>query len=258
MPTTRIIGTIISLAMFFAYSPVKAAGNSNAGLLSAQLISNGHSFNLPVQARLSNARPAPYNQKLVIAAYNKNLYLSSGAQALKLSAAASGINEQIISNGITVDAIAATGNTNVAKLNLKLTVTDANNHETTLLQIDVSKLQTSSSYDLVFPSFITTAGAASFGNITVSGQLIAGTSSAPVSYSGSPDVNYPLYSSPDLTITLNNQLVELLISCTIGSVGCEDTPVSISTQAVNINFNNANIAGKLFTGQIVIGETRAE
>lgn len=75
-----------------------------------------------------------------------------------------------------------------------------------------------------------------------------------LTFSGEAAANTVLFSSPTVDVTLDKQTFADLISC---GPKCTTTPVSITTDAIDISLHNAPLFGRTVSGDIVIGETSA-
>ena len=90
-------------------------------------------------------------------------------------------------------------------------------------------------------------------NLKIFGSLV-GTST--LTYSGSAAPNTVIYDSPTVTITLNKQITEQVITCTVPG-GCVTKVYAITVAALDISLNKANIDGHKVTGDIVLGQSEA-
>ncbi len=119
------------------------------------------------------------------------------------------------------------------------------------LSLTASDIRSSSEASYVFgmnKGFL--AGDASFGSLKIGGALIG----RELTFSGGAAANTVLLSTPTVEVTLNKQVPADLISC---GRKCTTTPISVTTDAIDINFHNAPLFGHMISGDIVIGETSA-
>ena len=92
-------------------------------------------------------------------------------------------------------------------------------------------------------------GDASFHSLTVTGALVDGDT---LTFSGDAAPDTVLYKSSTVTITLDEQTLLLPPAATGGIVG-----PSITTDAIDIQFNHAKYGGQTITGNFAIGQSSA-
>ena len=118
------------------------------------------------------------------------------------------------------------------------------------LSIDATGIHSDSSSSFVFgPNRGFIAGDASFQSLAITGQLVGGKT---LTFSGDAAPNTVIYSSPTVTITLDEQQLLLPPAASGGTIG-----PSIMTDAIDIHFNNAKFAGHTISGHFDIGQSSA-
>jgi len=85
----------------------------------------------------------------------------------------------------------------------------------------------------------------------ITGSLLGGMT---LTYSGTPPANYVLFSNAEVSITLNEQ-VATTATCTVGQE-CTVTD-GIQVVAVHVALTNADIAGRIVSGDFFLGEAQA-
>ena len=262
--SSRLI-LISGLLSGFFMAPVTAASStaSSATALSAHINSAGIATGSGSIAYLQNNAP-PYNQTKALPQVSKSVAFMPVYPTPTISVSASGLKSHIASNGLQIDSTSAEADVtiNSATITLALNPPPPKNAlmpmPQSFLTISVNKVNTASSFNQVFPSFITPTGSTSIGSLVLSGSLL--NSSVPIEFKGNPSVNYVLFENQNVMVTLNRQMIAALVSCNMvpGGGGCQTIPSSISTAAIDIVLNNALIAGQSVSGEIIIGNTTAQ
>jgi hypothetical protein len=118
------------------------------------------------------------------------------------------------------------------------------------LLISATRVHASASYRVVRGATLV-SGTASFDQLMITGALLGGMT---LTYSGIPPVNHRLFSNAEVTITLNEQ-VPTTATCTVGQE-CTITD-GIQVVAVHVALTNADIAGRVVSGDLFVGEAQA-
>jgi hypothetical protein len=226
--------------------------SSSADSFTGSLKADGFTTTVAPFAPVSGSAPPAYDQAKT-AAYFDHLYeltpsefndLSLQVQARQMFNAAS-------SAGLGVDQIGANGTADLSSANLLLTDTVGLTGPTVLgLSVAATGVHSDSNSSLVFgPNRGFLAGDASFQSLTITGALVNGRT---LTFSGDAKPDTVLYSSPTVTITLDEQTL-LLPPATTGSV----IGPMISTDAIDIHFNGVNLIGNTISGHFDIGQSSA-
>lgn len=169
----------------------------------------------------------------------------------------SNIHSEVKNSGIGVDSETSESTASVGRASLMLNLNPPPPTAVVpqpYLQVTGANFTSSADFSTVFPSFTSASGTSSVQNLKIFGALV-GTSI--LSYSGSAAPNTVIYDSPTVTITLNKQITEELITCTVPD-GCTTKVFGITVAALDISLNKANIDGHKVTGDIVIAQTKAQ
>jgi hypothetical protein len=118
------------------------------------------------------------------------------------------------------------------------------------LLISATRVHASASYRVVRGSTLV-SGTASFDQLIITGSLVGGMT---LNYSGIPPANHVLFRNAEVTITLNEQ-VPTTATCTVGQE-CTITD-GIQVVAVHVALTNADIAGRIVSGDFFLGEAQA-
>jgi hypothetical protein len=159
------------------------------------------------------------------------------------------------SPGIGVDTLSASATAAIGSATISLT--DPLVASPVLLGLSASAtfIRSGSSASYVFgPNQGFLAGDASFGSLTISGSLVGFKT---LTFSGDAAPNTVLFQSSTVTITLDKQtLSDFLPPVAAGAVP-PVSPNRITTDALDIQLNNASVGGQLVTGDIRLGESSA-
>lgn len=170
------------------------------------------------------------------------------------TANASMLRSHVVSSGIKLDSVSASGQSAIAAANLQI----ANPPGPTgapppvpFLTVVAGDVATSANYAKVFPSSVSVSGSASFGSLSISGSLVG---NSVITYSGSASKNTVLYQSATITITADEQMVTGTISCP----PCQFMPAAIKVHGLDIKLDHALIDGRPVSGDIALGAASAE
>jgi hypothetical protein len=252
--TLAITGALTALAA----TPVMAGSldASMADALSAQFTAQGFSTTLPALASVQGSAPPSYNKQDSLPGYNKILNIAHKLESPPaLYAHLTGIWDHVMGSGIGVDSHGSEGDTKIATAALSLNLNPP--PSTTMLvplQISATGVQASANYNVVVPRPALVSGTANFGDLTITGSLLGGNT---LTYSGTPPANHILFSNDEVSITLNEQVIEATtVTCVVGQ-GCTIIPGGIYVAAVHVALTNANIFGRIVSGDFFLGEAQA-
>jgi hypothetical protein len=201
--------------------------------------------------------PRPYNKTVRVAKINKSAAIVEGSLPIPtFFLDASGIKSHAASQGIAIDSVSAEGDAAIKSLNLMISLNPpppgASPLPLPFLALSGTAIASSANFSRVFPGTPVVTGSAEFGSLSIIGSLIGYQT---LTYAGSAPKNTVIYQSPTVTITLNKEVVAGVISC---QLRCAFTPSGITTRAVDISLNNADIRGSAVTGDIAIAESAAQ
>jgi hypothetical protein len=207
-------------------------------------------------ASVAGSAPPPYDEQGSVIHLSDTLLLGPTNPINPiLQISATDIATRAASLGFGIDFISAAGEANLGSVGLVLT----NNPAPLLglpsilgLTLSATDVRSQADFSVVFPNGNFATGDARFGSLTLAGTLIGRT----LTFSGDAPANTVLFSSKTTTVTLDQQSVANLISCTLG-VGCTTSPVGITTDAVDIRLDNASLFGGTVSGDIIIGQSFA-
>ena len=224
--------------------------SSSADSLTGSLNADGFTTTVAPFAPVSGSAPPAYDQTKTVAFFD-HLYeltpsesndLSLGVQATQMFNAAS-------SAGLGVDEIGANGTADFSSAHFLLTDTVGTGPTVLGLSVEATGVHSDSNSSFVFPDRGFLAGDASFHSLTITGALLGGRT---LTFSGDAKPDTVLYSSPTVTITLDEQRLLLPPTATGGVIG----PM-ISTDAIDIQFNGAKFLGNTISGHFDIGQSSA-
>ncbi len=116
--------------------------------------------------------------------------------------------------------------------------------------MEATGIRSGSDSSFIFgPNAGTLAGDASFHSLKITGALLGGDT---LTFSGNAKANTVLYESSTVTITLDEQTLQLPGAATSGIIG-----PTITTDAIDIHLNQATFAGQTITGNFDIGQSSA-
>lgn len=203
--------------------------------------------------RVSGSAPPAYDDTSKIASFDRTYDLTSAeANILSLTMQATHMVNNAESGGIGVDEIGASGAADLGSASFVLADTLGPMLPLSILGLSVNAtgIRSGSDSSFVFgPNEGSLAGDASFHSLTVSGALVGGDT---LTFSGNAAPDTVLYSSPTVTITLDEQTFLLPPAATGGIIG-----PTITTDAIDIRLNHATFAGQTITGDFAIGQSSA-
>ena len=156
------------------------------------------------------------------------------------------------SGGIGVDEIGASGKADLGSASFVLADRPGPMLPLSILglSVEATGIHSDSNSSFVFgPNEGSLGGDASFHSLTVKGALVNGDT---LTFSGDAAPDTVLYKSSTVTITLDEQTLLLPPAATSGIIG-----PSITTDAIDIQFNHAKFAGQTISGDFAIGQSSA-
>jgi hypothetical protein len=252
-----IIGTLTVLSA----GPVLAGSldDSMADALSARFIADGFLTILPPVAPAQGSAPPAYNKTTSTPLFDETLDIANKlAPPPALFVHLTGIADHAIGSGIGIDSFSSAGDSTIATAALSLNLNPPPPTATAVpfvpLQIGATAVQANASFSVVVPQPPVVTGNTNFGHLTITGSLVG---NKVLTFSGTPPVNHVLFTSPEVTITLNEQLiVGALVTCFPGQ-GCKVIPGGIFVRPVHVRLTNANIFGRIVSGSIILGQAQA-
>ncbi len=260
-----------ALPALLAVTPASAQASDPAAAsaaydISAKFTSENMTTSLGPVNDVNGAAPPAYSKTKVLDSYDQSIAVpplvpspSPYPMVASFTAQAKHLRSHAASNGIQLDFVSATGDSQIRSANLQIVEPVSSTLEELALGVNASAVADSASYSKVFPNHVSVEGSASFGSLSITGSLVGGHT---ITYSGSAPPNTVLYQSPTSTphempavvITANQQQIVYLISC---NPNCTATPQSIEVHALDISLNNAPIEHHPVTGDIVLGDSSA-
>jgi hypothetical protein len=220
----------------------------------------------PVGAVNGSAPPAG-TQTNKIASFERSYKLDPAAAAhATLAIDAKNLVDSVSSPGIGVDTIGLQSTSDIAALSLDLVANPLSALAILGLSLSATLIHSDSNASYIFGvnrGFL--GGDASFGSFSIGGALIGKT----LTFAGDAGANTVLFKSPSVTITLDKQVLsDFLPPVTPVTPGGPIIPVSgpqpvinlpnrLTTDAIDIQLNNAKIFGTTYSGDITIGQTSA-
>ncbi len=234
--------------------------SSTADALSASFTANGLGTVLPPVAPITGSAPPSYSKSVSLASYSKTLniaYQSGAAVTPAFFVTMTGLTDHVSGSALGIDSYGASGNTSATAAELSLNLNPpppSGPVPLPPLTIVAKGVTAGASYSVVVPEGPSVYGTATFTSLQVSGSLVGDRT---LKYAGTPPANYVLFSSPQMTITLNHQIAVSDVVCMPNGV-CTVTPFSITEAAVFVTLANASIFGRLVSGSFALGDTVAD
>lgn len=245
----------------FAETPSSLGPSSTAYGIYAAITERGNTVTFGPVADVEGNIPPAYNKSVAAAPVHRIVPLLSGSSVTpSLFIDAADFESHVASEGFGVDAVSTEANTLIKAIDLALMLNPPPPiaargilpQPQPFLQLSARRITSTANFTKVFPKLITDTGSAYFGGLTVSGTLVG---NRRLTFTGDADKDTILFRSPTVTITLNQQTQVGLISC---SPICVFTPDSITTNAVDIYLDHANVNGRIVSGEIVLGQAFAD
>jgi hypothetical protein len=228
---------------------VSSSADSFSGILNA----DGFPTTIDRFAPVSGSAPPAYDDTRRIASFDHTYDLTSAeANTLSLTMQATHMLNNADSGGIGVDEIGASGKADLGSASFVLADRPGPMLPLSILglSVEATGIHSDSNSSFVFgPNQGSLGGDASFHSLTVRGALVNGDT---LTFSGDAAPDTVLYKSSTVTITLDEQTLLLPPAATSGIIG-----PSITTDAIDIQFNHAKFAGQTITGDFAIGQSSA-
>jgi hypothetical protein len=253
-----LVAAAVVLAAGGAVPAYAGAAASSAFGISASLTSEGSTTGIGPIAPVQRVAPPAYDHKAIVPSFSQTVGIAAGSQEVgTLEITAGALRSHVASSGFRIDNISAQADSTIGAAQFTLQLYPPPPGAMTpfpqsLLSLSASKIAAAASGNEVFPQPATVSGAASIGKLTVSGSLIGGKT---LTFSGTPAKNTVLYSDDAVTITLNQEVAAGLISC---GPTCIFTPTGITTDTIAIHLHNVNLFGHPVSGDILVGQSRAQ
>ena len=225
--------------------------SSSADSFSGMLDADGFTTAIDPFASVLGSAPPAYEVTKRVASVDKAFNLTPAeSNDLSLQMQATHMVNGADSAGIGVDEIGASGRADLGTANFLLTDSPLSTLSALGLSVEASGVHSDSNSSIVFgPNGGFLAGDASFHSLTVAGSLVGGRT---LTFSGDAAANTVLYSSSTVTITLDAQTLLLPPAAASGAIG-----PSITTDAIDIRFNDAKFGGHTIFGDFAIGQSSA-
>jgi hypothetical protein len=262
MSYVRMTLAACALALGAAHgAPAATLDSSNADAFSARFVMHGYSASLGPVASVSGAAPPAYYKGASLPSFGAVLHLPAAAVPVfgpAFYVDLGPLNDHVSGSTIGIDNYGSTANSKITSANLALNLDPLPPGQPVPvppLQIAATGVQASASFNVVVPQLPSTSGAASFTSLSVSGSLVGDKT---LTYAGTPPSNFVLYRSPQVTIVLNEQIVDASVVTCIVNHGCIVIPGGISVAAIHVSLTDAPVFGKLITGGFSLGEAAAQ
>jgi hypothetical protein len=242
----------------FAWPAAAAQPANSAFGIDTRFETKGMATHLGPIGFVSHSNNGAYDKTVHVGSVNETAPIVAQPVAPTIFINASGINSEVKSSSIEVDSETTQASTSIDRTALMLNLNPLPPGSVAVpqpyLQVLGSGISSQANFNTVFPSLTSATGSSSVRSLKITGSLV-GTS--PLTYSGSAPPNTVIYDSPTVTITLNKQIKEEVISCTVPG-GCVTKVYAITVDAVDISLNKADVDGYKVSGDIVVGESQAQ
>ncbi len=254
-----VSGLLLAAGLSFAglalAGPPSAASSAAYGIY-AQFTQDGNSVSFGPIAQIEGSAPPAYDETVAAAPVHQIVPLVAGSIVTpSMFINAADFESHVASKGFGVDSVSSEAKTLIKSINLALmlnppppTASPGLPQPQPFLALSARRITSTADFTKVVPRYASGTGSATFGGMIVSGTLVA---NQKLMFSGDAAKDTILFQSPTVTITLNQQTQVGLISC---SPKCVFTPNSITTNAVDIYLNHANLGGQIISGEIVLGQ----
>jgi hypothetical protein len=244
----------LSVMAMCAATPVWAASANNAAGIDAHLQSENMLSHFGPVAGVSHANPGPYDKTITVAKIKENAPIATGTLPPNFFIDAAGLTSEVKGSGIEVDAHYTLSNSSVNRATLTVNINPPPGMEIPIpypaLLVESAGIISHANFNTIAAGPTNATGSSSVHTLNISGSVL----SAPVTYSGAAAPNTVIYDSPTVTITLNKQVEEGVISC---SPDCGFTPSNITVTAVDISLHRAVMDGRKISGDIALGRAKA-
>jgi hypothetical protein len=195
-----------------------------------------------------------YDKTVAVAKINEHAPIATGTLPPNFFIRSSGLTSEVKGSGIEVDAHNTHSSSSVGRATLTMNINPPPGVEIPIpypaLLVESKGIAAQANFNTIAVGPTEATGSSSVRSLNITGTLL----SAPVTYSGEAPPNTVVYDSPTVTITLNKQIQEGVISC---SPDCVFTPSSITVTAVDIELHKALVDGRKVSGRIAVGRAEA-
>ncbi len=238
-------------------APASAASSAAYGIY-AEFHQDGNVVPFGPLAQIAGSAPPPYHDIVAAAQVRQIVPIVEGPLPIpSLFVNAADFTSHVASNGFGVDAIASEADTKTTGVNLALMLNPPPPAAQPLqpvpfLSLRARHIASTADFSLVVPHHTSVSGSAYFDHLVVFGSLV---DNQKLEFSGAAGNNTILYQSPHATIILNQEVLIGLISCT---PKCVFMPDRITTYAIDVVLDHANLDGRVASGQILLGMADAQ
>jgi hypothetical protein len=235
--------------------PASAASSAAYGI-EAQFGPNNNMVVFEPLAEIEGSAPPPYDDTVAAKVHNQVVPIVGGVgpqPSLFLYSAA--FTSHVASSGLVMNGISTEADTAIKGINFALmlnppppvlTATAQPIQPAPFLTLSARKIDSTANFNQGLPSYASVTGSASFDHLVVTGSLVG---NQKLEFSGAAPIDTMLYQSPNVTITLNQEVRVALITC---GLTCVVIP-EITTYGVAIVLEHANLFGRIVSGQIFLG-----
>jgi hypothetical protein len=260
MTRSPVVAGLALVAVLFplaARAGPPAAASAAYGIY-AEFRQDGNTVPFGPLAEIAGAAPPAYADRVAAARVQEVVPIVAGAlPAPSLFVDAALFASHVASRGFGIDAISAEADSRGRDIQIALMLNPpppANGRPPQpqpFLMLSARRIEATANSSLVVPDHTTVDAGASFDRLVANGSLLG---NQKVEFSGEAAKNKILFQSPNVTITLNRQLLTGLISC---GLVCTFTADRIETGAVDVVLSDADLFGRRVSGEIVLGRAAA-
>jgi hypothetical protein len=212
---------------------------------------------------LAGSAPGSLDKAKKLASFNHTYTLNpTDSTNATLAIGAANLSDDVTSAGISNGTIGIHATADLASGNIVLTDNPLSTLSVLGLSVGATLVHAESDASYVFgDTHGTLSGAASFGDLTISGGLIGKT----LTFKGDAAANTILFHNSTVTITLDRQILSDFdppgatapSAAALQPVTPTVLPNRITTDAITISLNKAEVFGQTVSGMITFGETSA-
>jgi hypothetical protein len=214
----------------------------------------------PIDALQGNATGA-YNNSVKVGSVNGTMPLYPSNPAPTLFVDAQGFLSHVSASGVDNGSRSSESDTHVNSTSLVLNLNPPPPSGLTseplipapFLSVTSGSIKSQTSFSQVSPNAKSAEGSAQIASLSIWGSAVGNNT---LKFSGNAAPNTVIYETPTVTITLNKQVRQVIISCSPPK--CSFIVAGMTTDAIDINLNKADWYGRKVSGDIVIGETHAQ
>jgi hypothetical protein len=229
--------------------------SSSAYGLQARFTAHGLTTGLGPIGALSGSAPPNYAKVSTLGPIQKTIALTTDGPVPGLVLDVTSVHTHLAANVPAPGVGSAEGDSTLKSLDLNLIRTPLPPGtsvpvQRSFLRISADKIQSTAALQSA-PSALAPATTATFAGLLITGSLLDGQI---VSLSGEVPDNTVIFQNAAITITLNQRLVAGVISCT---PKCIFSPVSVTETAIDVTLTNADLDGKIVSGDIALAVSQA-